>query len=276
MGTKKYKPTTPGLRQRQVSDYAEVTASSPEKSLTKRIPGKGGRNNQGRITVRFRGARKHKLLYRIVDFKRDKDGVPGKVKTIEYDPNRNAFISLIQYKDGEKRYILHPNGLEVGDTINSGPEADIKVGNTLPLKNIPVSTVLHNVELSIGKGGQLARTAGSSVVLMGKHEKYVTIKLPSGETRLINNQCKATIGTVGHSEQRNTVKGKAGAKRWIGRRSHVRGSVMNPCDHPHGGGEGRAPIGQAGPRTPWGKPTLGYKTRNKKKQSSKFILSRKK
>jgi large subunit ribosomal protein L2 len=276
MGTKKYKPVTPGLRQRQVSDFLEITTSSPEKSLLTRIPGKGGRNNQGRVTVRFRGARKHRLLYREIDFKRNKDGVPGKVKTIEYDPNRNAYISLIQYKDGEKRYILSPSGLAVDDMIMNGPDSEIKTGNCLPLKNIPVSSTIHNVELSIGKGGQLARSAGSYVVLMGKHEKYVTVRLPSGETRLINNQCKATLGSVGHQDHRHTVKGKAGAKRWIGRRPHVRGSVMNPCDHPHGGGEGRAPVGHAGPRTPWGKPTLGYKTRDKKKQSSKFILSKKK
>ena len=276
MATKKYKPTTPGFRQRQVSDFSEITTSEPEKSLMKRLPSSGGRNNQGRITVRFRGARKFRLLYRVIDFKRDKDGVIGKVKTVEYDPNRNAYICLIQYKDGEKRYILHPAGLKVDDVIFSGPESEIKTGNALPLKNIPAGTVLHNVELSIGKGGQLARAAGQSCVLMGKHEKYVTVKLPSGESRLINNQCRATIGSVGHQDHQHTVKGKAGAKRWVGFRPHVRGSVMNPCDHPHGGGEGRAPIGHSGPRTPWGKPTLGFKTRKPKKQSSKFILSKKK
>lgn len=276
MGTKKYKAITDGFRQRSVPDYEEITTSSPEKSLIKRLVSKAGRNNQGKVTVRFRGAAKHKKLYRIIDFKRDKDGVEGKVKTIEYDPNRNALISLIQYKDGERRYILCPKGLKVGDIVTSGEDSDIKPGNSLCLKDIPVGSSVHNVELSINKGGQLARTAGSYVVIMGKHDKYVTVKLPSGETRLINNRCKATLGEVGHSEQRNTVKGKAGASRWVGKKPHVRGSVMNACDHPHGGGEGRAPVGQASPRTPWGKPTLGYKTRNKKKKSSKFILSRKK
>jgi len=276
MGTKKYKPVTPGLRQRIILNYEELTTSKPEKSLLKTVKSKSGRNNLGKVTVRFRGGG-NKRKYRILDFKRCKDGVPATVKTIEYDPNRSAFISLVQYKDGEKRYILSPKNIEVGSTILSGDNAEIKLGHNLKMKDIPTGTIIHNIELSINKGAQLARSAGSFATLMGKHDKYVTLKLPSGEMRIVHNECRATIGQVGNQDNRNTVKGKAGANRWIGKKSKVRGSVMNACDHPHGGGEGRAPVGQAGPRTPWGKPTLGYKTRKNKKRSTKYIVkSRKK
>jgi len=275
MGTKKYKPVTPGLRQRVVLDYKEITTNKPEKSLLKPVKSKAGRNNLGRVTVRFRGGG-NKRKYRIIDFKRDKDDIPGKVKTIEYDPNRTSFISLIQYKDGERRYIIAPQQLKVGDDVMSGKNADIKQGHNLYLEDIPTGTVIHNIELSIKKGAQLARSAGSFATLMGKHDNYVTIKLPSGEMRIVNKKCRATIGQVSNQDNRNTVLGKAGARRWVGRRSKVRGSVMNACDHPHGGGEGRAPVGQAGPRTPWGKPTLGYKTRDKKKHSDKYIVKKRK
>ena len=275
MGTKKYKPTSPGLRQRQVLTFDELTTDKPEKSLLTSLNKRAGRSKNGRITVRSRGGGS-KRHYRIIDFKRNKTDISGEVKSIEYDPNRTSFISLVQYTDGEKRYIVSPNKLKVGDKIKSGENCDIKPGNTLALKDIPAGTNVHNVELHIDKGGQIARSAGVYAVLMGKHDKYVTLKMPSGEVRLINNKCKATIGEVGNSDNRNTVLGKAGANRWRGRRPKVRGSVMNPCDHPHGGGEGRAPVGHAGPRTPWGKPTLGYKTRNKRKKSGKFILSKRK
>ncbi len=275
MATKKYKPATPTLRHRQVSDFTEITTSKPEKSLLSKQKSNAGRNNQGRITVRHRGGgvRHH---YRIVDFKRQKLGIPAVVQSIEYDPNRSAYISLIAYQDGEKSYILTPEKLQVGDKIQSGENSEIKVGNTLPLKDIPVSSFIHNIELISGKGGQLARTAGAYGVLMGKKDDYVTVKLPSGEVRLIHKLCSATIGIVCNSDRRNTVVGKAGASRWKGKRPTVRGSVMNPCDHPHGGGEGRAPVGYAGPRTPWGKYALGLKTRNTRKQSERFIVSRRK
>jgi len=273
MGTKKYKPTSAGLRQRQVLDYAELTTDKPEKSLLVDLKKTGGRNNNGRVTVRSRGGG-NKRKYRIIDFKRNKDGVPGVVKTVEYDPNRTSFISLVQYKDGEKRYIITPTKLKVGDIILSGKDAEVKLGHTMALKDVPVGSSVHNIELTIKKGAQLARSAGSYGVVMGKHERYVIIKLPSGESRMIHNECRATIGQVGNTDNRNTVKGKAGAKRWKGRRPKVRGSVMNPCDHPHGGGEGRAPIGQAGPRTPWGKPTLGYKT--SKNRNKKFVVNKRK
>ena len=275
MGTKKYKPTTPGFRQRQVLDFSELNQEGPEKSLLQAQKNNAGRNNVGRISVRRRGGGA-KRKYRIIDFKRDKDNIEGTVKTVEYDPNRTAFISLVVYSDGEKRYIVSPQKLKVGTKIKSGDEAEIKPGNTLRLRDIPVSTTVHNVEINIGKGAQLARSAGTYAVIMGKHEDYVTVKLPSGEMRLVHNRCKATIGAVGNSDKRNTVLGKAGASRWKRRRPKVRGSVMNPCDHPHGGGEGRAPVGQAGPRTPWGKPTLGYKTRKSKKYSDNRILSKRK
>ncbi len=236
---------------------------------------KGGRNSQGRITVRHRGGGA-KRKYRIIDFKRDKDGIPGKVAAIEYDPNRTARIALIHYVDGEKRYIIAPNKLKVGDVIESGENADIKVGNALPLRNIPVGTTVHNIELSPGKGGQLARSAGSEAQLMAKEGKYAQLRLPSGEFRLVLQECRATIGQVGNVEHENLTLGKAGKSRHRGRRPHVRGSAMNPVDHPHGGGEGRAPIGMPSPLTPWGKPTLGYKTRPKNKKSDKYIVRRRK
>lgn len=273
MGVRNYKPLTPGTRDRSVSDFAEITKTEPEKSLTVSIHRKKGRNNRGVITCRHRGGG-HKKLYRIVDFKRDKRNVDGKVVAIEYDPFRNARIALVQYTDGEKRYILHPAGLEVGTIIRAGEDAAIEVGNALPLKNIPLGTVVHNIELQPGKGGQMARAAGTSAQVAAKDGDYVTLKLPSTEVRLIRRDCYATIGAVGNSEHRNLTMGKAGRTRHKGRRPEVRGSVMNPCDHPHGGGEGRAPIGRSGPVTPWGKPALGKKTRNKKKLSGKFIVRR--
>ena len=276
MGIKKYKATSPGIRQMTVLDFSEITKKEPEKSLVVTLKKSGGRNSQGRITVRFRGGGT-KRKYRIIDFKRDKDGIPGKVAAIEYDPNRTANIALIHYVDGEKRYILAPNGLRVGDVIESGENADIKVGNSLPLKNIPVGTTVHNIELTPGKGGQLARAAGSEAQLMGKEGKYVTLRLPSGEFRLVLAECRATIGQVGNLDHENVTIGKAGRNRHLGRRPSVRGSAMNPVDHPHGGGEGRAPIGRPTPVTPWGKPALGYKTRKKNKKSDKYIIrSRKK
>ncbi|GFN36928.1 50S ribosomal protein L2 [Tepidimicrobium xylanilyticum] len=275
MSIKKYKATSPGIRQMTVSDFAEITKREPEKSLVVTLKKTGGRNSQGRITVRHRGGGA-KRKYRIIDFKRDKDGIPGKVAAIEYDPNRTARIALIHYVDGEKRYILAPNKLRVGDVIESGEHADIKIGNALPLRNIPVGTTVHNVELSPGKGGQLVRSAGSEAQLMGKEGKYAQLRLPSGEFRLVLLDCRATIGQVGNVEHENLTLGKAGKSRHRGRRPHVRGSAMNPVDHPHGGGEGRAPIGMPSPLTPWGKPTLGYKTRPKNKKSDKYIVRRRK
>jgi large subunit ribosomal protein L2 len=273
MGTRSYRPYTPSTRQVTISDFSEITKTEPEKSLTISIHRPKGRNNQGRITCRHKGGG-HKQLYRIIDFKRDKRNVPGKVAAIEYDPNRNARIALIFYQDGEKRYILHPNGLKVGAPIIAGPESPIEVGNALPLSNIPLGTTIHNVELVAGKGGQIVRSAGASAQLVAKEGNYVTLKLPSGEVRMVRRECYATIGQVGNSEFRNLSAGKAGRNRWKGRRPTVRGSVMNPVDHPHGGGEGRAPIGRSGPVTPWGKPTLGRKTRKPKKASSKLIVRR--
>ncbi|NLW40352.1 MAG: 50S ribosomal protein L2 [Tissierellia bacterium] len=275
MSIKKYKATSPGLRQMSVSAFEEITKKEPEKSLVVSLNKKGGRNSQGRITVRHRGGGA-KRKYRIIDFKRDKDGIPGKVAAIEYDPNRTARIALIHYVDGEKRYIIAPNKLKVGDVIESGENADIKVGNALPLRNIPVGTTVHNIELSPGKGGQLARSAGSEAQLMAKEGKYAQLRLPSGEFRLVLQECRATIGQVGNVEHENLTLGKAGKSRHRGRRPHVRGSAMNPVDHPHGGGEGRAPIGMPSPLTPWGKPTLGYKTRPKNKKSDKYIVRRRK
>ncbi|MFD2868645.1 50S ribosomal protein L2 [Kurthia populi] len=276
MAIKKYKPTTNGRRNMTSSDFAEITTNKPEKSLLAAKKRKAGRNNQGKITVRHNGGG-HKKQYRIIDFKRNKDGIVGKVATIEYDPNRSANIALINYADGEKRYILAPKGLVVGMTIVSGEDADIKVGNTLPLANIPMGTTIHNIELKPGKGGQLVRSAGTSAQVLGKEDKYVIVRLQSGEVRMILAACRATIGEVGN-EQHELIKiGKAGRKRWMGKRPTVRGSVMNPNDHPHGGGEGKAPVGRKSPMTPWGKPALGYKTRNKKAKSNKFIIrSRKK
>ena len=273
MAIKKYKPTSPARRHMTVSAFEEVTNKEPEKSLLVSLKSKAGRNDQGRITVRHQGGGA-KRKYRIVDFRRDKDGVPAKVATIEYDPNRSANIALLHYVDGEKRYIISPNGLKVGQMVESGPDSDIKVGNALPLKNIPTGTVIHNIELRAGKGGQLVRSAGNSAQLMAKDVNYVQVRLPSGEVRMVRAECKATIGQVGNTDHENITIGKAGRKRHMGFRPSVRGSVMNPNDHPHGGGEGRAPIGRPSPVTPWGKPTLGYKTRKKKNETDKYIVKR--
>ncbi|MFS1514674.1 50S ribosomal protein L2 [Chengkuizengella sp. SCS-71B] len=275
MPIKKYKPTSPARRGMSVSTFEEITTLEPEKSLLAPLSKKAGRNNQGKITTRHHGGG-HKRKYRIIDFKRLKDGIPGRVATIEYDPNRSANIALIHYLDGEKRYILAPKGLTVGTEIVSGPDADIKVGNTLPLENIPVGTVIHNIELQPGKGGQLVRAAGTEAQLLGKEEQYVIIRLTSGEVRKILKACRATIGTVGNEDHELVNIGKAGRTRWLGKRPTVRGSVMNPNDHPHGGGEGKSPIGRKSPMSPWGKPTLGYKTRDKNKASDKYIVRRRK
>jgi large subunit ribosomal protein L2 len=256
-----------------VSDFSEITRSTPEKSLTKNKHSRQGRNNRGVITSRFRGGG-HKQLYRVIDFRRDKRNVIAKVATIEYDPNRNARIALLHYLDGEKRYILHPVGLTVGAIVTAGVNAPIEVGNALPLANIPLGTNVHNVEMVAGKGGQIVRSAGATAQLVAKEGNYVTLKLPSGEIRMIRRECYATIGQVGNVEARNLSDGKAGRTRWKGKRPHVRGSVMNPVDHPHGGGEGRAPIGRSGPVTPWGKPTLGAKTRKRNKPSNALIVRR--
>ncbi len=273
MAIKKYNPTSPGRRNMSVNTYEEVTKTEPEKSLLEPVKKKAGRNNTGRITVRHQGGGS-KRKYRIIDFKRDKDGVPAKVVGIEYDPNRTANIALLSYADGEKRYIIAPLGLKDGDVVVSGPESDIKTGNCLPLRNIPVGTTVHNIEMKPGKGAQLVRTAGASAQLMAKEDNYATLRLPSGEMRRIHLNCKATIGTIGNLDHQNVRLGKAGRKRNMGIRPTVRGSVMNPNDHPHGGGEGRAPIGRSGPVTPWGKPALGYKTRKKTKASDKYIVRR--
>ena len=271
MAIRKIKPTTPGQRFMTVSNYEEITCTTPEKSLLEDLRSSGGRNNQGRITVRHRGGGARRK-YRVIDFKRNKDGVPAKVATIEYDPNRSANIALLFYKDGAKRYILAPVGLNVGDVIVSGETADIKAGNALKLENIPVGTMVHNIELQPGKGGQIARAAGMSAQLMAKEGKYATLKMPSGEMRYVLASCKATIGQVGNLEHEIIRIGKAGKTRHLGIRPTVRGVVMNPCDHPHGGGEGKSPVGHPGPLTPWGKPALGYKTRNKKARTEKFIV----
>lgn len=271
MSIKSFKPTSPGRRQMTVSTFEEITRDKPEKSLVVPLKSKGGRNNQGKMTVRHQGGG-HKRLYRIIDFKRDKDGVPAKVATIEYDPNRSARIALLHYADGEKRYILSPDGLKVGDVIYSGPDADIKVGNALPLANIPVGTIIHNIELKPAKGAQIVRSAGGSAQLMAKENDYASVRLPSGEVRLVHIRCKATIGQVGNLEHENINYGKAGRKRWKGIRPTSRGVVMNPVDHPHGGGEGRSPIGRKNPVTPWGKPAIGGKTRKKKNINDKFIV----
>lgn len=275
MPIKKYKPTSPARRAMSVSTFEEITTSTPEKSLLAPLPKKAGRNNQGKITTRHQGGG-HKRKYRIIDFKRNKDGIPGKVATIEYDPNRSANIALIHYADGEKRYIIAPKGLKVGDTIFSGPQSDIKIGNSLPMENIPVGTVIHNIELKPGKGAQLVRAAGGEAQLLGKEEKYVTVRLASGEVRKLLKVCRATIGSVGNEDHELISIGKAGRSRHLGKRPEVRGVVMNPNDHPHGGGEGRAPIGRKSPMSPWGKPTLGYKTRKKKNASDKYIVRRRK
>lgn len=270
MGIKSFRPTSPGRRGMTVSTFQEITKENPEKSLTGPLKKTGGRNNQGRITTRHHGGGQ-KRLYRIIDFKRDKDGIPAKVAGIEYDPNRSANIALLNYADGEKRYILAPNGLNVGDTVVSGPDADIKTGNALPLSNIPVGTVVHNIEMNPGSGGKLSRSAGSSAQLMAKEGKYATLRMPSGEMRMVLIRCKATIGQVGNLDQENITIGKAGRSRWMGIRPSVRGVVMNPVDHPHGGGEGRSPVGR-NPVTPWGKPALGAKTRKRKKASEQLIV----
>jgi large subunit ribosomal protein L2 len=273
MAVKKFNPTTPARRAMTMPTFEEITTNVPEKSLLMPKKRSGGRNAQGKITVRHHGGGA-KQKYRLIDFKRTKDGIPAKVATIEYDPNRSAFIALVVYADGEKRYIIAPVGLKVGTVIYSGPEADIKAGNTLPIKNIPVGTIIHNIELSIGKGAQLVRSAGSSAQLMAKEGDYAQVRLPSGEMRYVRIECRATIGTVSNQTHDIVNIGSAGRKRHMGVRPTVRGSVMNPCDHPHGGGEGKAPIGHAGPMTPWGKPALGYKTRKHKKYSDKFIVKR--
>lgn len=271
MAVKSFKPYSAGRRFMTVSSFDEITTDKPEKSLTVRLTKTGGRNQQGKLTVRHRGGG-HKRLYRIIDFKRTKDGIPARVATIEYDPNRSARIALLNYADGEKRYILAPNGLKVGDVVESGAEADIKPGNTLPLKNIPLGTVIHAIELKIGKGAQLARSAGTSAQLMAKEGDYALLRLPSGEIRRVHINCRATIGEVGNLEHENITIGKAGRSRWLGRRPETRGIAMNPNDHPHGGGEGRSPVGRKSPMTKWGKIAMGKKTRRKKKASNRLIV----
>ncbi len=273
MGIRVYKPTSPARRFMSVLTYEEITKKAPEKALTEILKKKAGRNKQGKITVRHQGGGS-KRKYRIIDFKRDKLGVPAKVAAIEYDPNRTAFIALLQYADGEKRYILAPLDLKVGDTVVSGPEADIKPGNALPMQNIPVGTLIHNIELKAGRGGQIVRSAGAYAQLMGKENGYAQVRLPSGEYRKVPLNAMATIGTVGNTDHANVNIGKAGRKRHMGIRPTVRGVVMNPVDHPHGGGEGKSPVGMPAPVTPWGKPALGYKTRKHKKYSNRLIVKR--
>ncbi len=273
MAIKSYRPVTPSLRQMTVTDYSVLSKVAPEKSLLENLKKKSGRNSYGRITVRHRGGG-NRVKYRVIDFKRDKTDMPATVKTLEYDPNRSAFIALVEYTDGEKRYIIAPDGLKVGDTVVSGANADIKPGNALPLVNIPAGTFIHNIELYPGKGAQLARAAGIMAQLMAKENGFALIRLPSGELRNVPQDCMASIGQVGNIDHENVNIGKAGRKRHMGWRPTVRGSVMNPCDHPHGGGEGKAPIGRPTPVTPWGKPTLGYKTRKKHHRSDKFIVKR--
>lgn len=273
MAIKKFKPTTPSRRFMTVSTFDEVTTTTPERSLLVSKNKSGGRNANGRITVRHIGGG-NRVKYRIIDFKRDKDGIPAKVATIEYDPNRSANIALLNYADGEKRYIIAPLGIAVGDVVVSGPDADIKAGNCLPIENIPVGTVIHNIELNPGRGAQLCRAAGNEAQLMAKEGKYATVRLPSGEMRYILARCKATIGQIGNVDHEIVSLGKAGRKRHMGVRPTVRGVVMNPCDHPHGGGEGKSPVGMPSPVTPWGKPALGYKTRKKKNVNDKYIIKR--
>lgn len=273
MGIKKYNPTSPGLRGMTVSTFEEISSRTPEKSLTVTLKKHAGRNARGKITVRHRGGGT-RPRYRIIDFKRNKDDIPGRVSSIEYDPNRSANIALITYPDGEKRYIIAPKDLHVGDTIYSGEKADIKAGNSLPLSSIPVGTMIHCVEMKPGKGAQMARSAGNAAQLMAKEDKYAQIRLPSGEVRKVLLNCRATIGEVGNDEHANIQIGKAGKKRHMGIRPHVRGSVMNPNDHPHGGGEGRAPVGRKAPVSPWGQPAIGYKTRKKNKPSNQYIVKR--
>ena len=275
MRIKKYNPTTPGLRGMTVSTFEEITKNTPEKALTVTLKKHSGRNQRGKITVRHRGGG-YRAKYRIIDFKRNKDGIPAKITAIEYDPNRSANIALVVYADGYKAYIIAPEGLKVGDVIESGKSADIKVGNALPLANIPVGTVIHNIELKPGKGAQMVRSAGNGAQLMAKEGNFAQVRLPSGEVRKIRMECRATIGEVGNGDHQNINIGKAGRKRHMGIRPTVRGSVMNPNDHPHGGGEGKAGIGRVGPVTPWGKPALGLKTRKRNKDSNRYIVSRRK
>ena len=275
MGIRFYQVSTPGTRNRSVLNFEEISTSKPEKSLTRWVKRAKGRNNRGVITCRHRGGG-HKRCYRQIDFHRKKVNIPAKVQSIEYDPNRSAQIALLYYQDGEKRYILHPKGLEVGQTVISSEDAPIFIGNSLPLRNMPLGTEIHNVEFQPGSGGQLARSAGTVIQLVAKEGRFVTLRLPSGEVRLIANKCWGTVGQVGNVDAKNLVIGKAGRKRWLGRRPEVRGSVMNPCDHPHGGGEGRAPIGRSQPYTPWGKPALGTLTRSRKKYSQSFIIRKRK
>ena len=273
MAIKKHKPTSPARRSLSTATFEELSKVKPEKSLLATKKKHAGRNSYGRITVRHQGGG-NRQKYRIIDFKRNKDNIPAKVTSIEYDPNRTAYIALLTYADGEKRYILAPLGLQVNDTVMSGENAEIKVGNTLPLKNIPLGSTIHNIELQAGKGGQVGRSAGTSIQLMAKEGKFATLKMPSGEMRKVLDTCRATLGTVGNIDHELISIGKAGRARHMGIRPSVRGVVMNPCDHPHGGGEGKSPVGMAGPVTPWGKPTLGYKTRDKKKASNKLIVKR--
>jgi large subunit ribosomal protein L2 len=272
MPIKAYKPTSPGRRGMTVSTFEEITQSTPEKSLLRPLKENAGRNSRGKITVRQRGGG-HKRRYRVIDFKRDKDGIPARVESIQYDPNRSARIALLVYRDGEKRYIVAPLGLTVGDAVMSGPEAEVRVGNAMPVHRIPLGTLIHNIELQPGRGGQLVRSAGSSAQLIAKEGPYAQVRLPSGEVRKISQQCMATIGQVGNADHAHVTIGKAGRNRWLGRRPSVRGSAMDPNSHPHGGGEGRSPIGMPGPKTPWGKPALGYKTR-RNKDSDKYIVRR--
>lgn len=275
MAVRKFKPTSPGRREMTVSAFEDITAGEPEKSLMFPLPRKAGRNNKGQMTVRHRGGG-HKRLYRLIDFKRDKDNIPARVASIQYDPNRSAHIALLHYADGEKRYILAPHGLRVGDAVVSGKDVDIRTGNCLPLRHIPVGTLIHNIEMKPSKGGQLVRAAGEAAQLLAKEGEYAHVRLPSGEVRLIFQSCRATIGQVGNLDHENISIGKAGRQRWLGIRPAVRGVVMNPVDHPHGGGEGKSPVGR-NPVTPWGKPALGVKTRPKNKPSDKYIVrSRKK
>jgi len=273
MAIRLYKSYTPGTRNRALSDFSEITKSRPEKSLIRKNHRKKGRNNRGIITVRHRGGG-HKRLYRLIDFKRNKIDIEGRILAIEYDPNRNARIALVQYRDGEKRYILHPKNLNVGDFVNSGSNSPLKVGNSMPLEKIPLGTSVHNIELIPQKGGQIVRSAGTFAKILAKEGNYITLRLPSKEIRLLRKECSATIGEISNSDIFLVQSGKAGRTRWLGKRPTVRGSVMNPCDHPHGGGEGRAPIGRTRPLTPWGKPALGIKTRKNKKLSNAYILRR--
>ncbi len=275
MGIKIYKPTSPGRRGMTVATFEEITRTKPERSLLRPLPKSAGRNVHGRITVRHRGGG-HKRRYRVIDFRRDKVGIPARVESIEYDPNRSARIALLLYADGERRYIVAPIGLMVGQQVMSGPDADIRPGNALPIAKIPLGTMIHNIELYPGRGAQMVRAAGTAAQLMAKEGDYAHIRLPSGEVRLVRQECMATVGQVGNTDHANINLGKAGRKRWLGRRPQVRGSAMTPRDHPHGGGEGRAPIGMPGPKTPWGKPTLGYKTRRNKRTSSMIVRRRSK